>query len=249
MDRTREFEPATAPGGTGTTLSAEGARMRFVLVAMGLVVASNVTGALTQAGPRFAFLSTAFTFLVMLAWTAYRRDPVLARWMLIGFVAGWLEIATDAWLVRDTGTLVYPPGEPMVWDSPLYMPFAWTTVLAQLGVVGGWLGQRMSLGRATLACALLGGSMIPLYEHLAHDARYWWYQGTPMVMNAPVYIIVSEFLLSLPLVWMYRAALARPLAHSAVLGGLAGLWMIPSVLIAWWLVGPCTGAIIQFRCN
>lgn len=223
--------------------------MRFILVAMGLVVGSNVIGALTQAGPRFALLSTGFTFTVMVAWTLWRRDPVLMRWMLLGFVAGWIEIATDAWLVKNTASLIYPKGEPMVWDSPLYMPFAWTLVLAQLGVVGGWLAQRMSLVKATLVTAFLGGSMIPLYEHLAYQARYWWYVDTPMVLHAPLYIIVSEFLLSLPLVWMYGAALKRPVGFSAFLGLLAGLWMIPSVLIAWWLVGPCQGALIQFACR
>lgn len=224
-------------------------RMRFVLFAMGLVVASNVFGAVTHAGPLFALASTFFTFAVMVGWTAWRRDPVLGRWLVLGFVAGWLEIATDAWLVANTASLLYPPDEPMVWDSPLYMPFAWTLVLAQLGIVGGWLAQRMSMVKATLACALLGGSMIPLYEHLAHNAGYWTYTNTPMIFNAPLYIIVSEFLLSLPLVWMYRAALARPWPFSAWLGVVAGLWMIPSVMIAWWLVGPCRGALIQFGCT
>lgn len=224
-------------------------RIRFVIAAMALVVASNIYGALTQAGPRFALASTAFSFAVMVAWTAYRRDPVLARWLVIGFVAGWLEIATDAWLVANTRTLLYPRDEPMVWDSPLYMPFAWTIVLAQIGVIGGWLSQRMSTARATLLCALLGGSSIPLYEHLAHDALYWSYVNTPMILNAPLYIIVSEFLLSLPLVWIHRQAVARSWPWSIGLGVLAGLWMIPSVVIAWRLVGPCAGAMIQFSCR
>lgn len=223
--------------------------MRFIVAAMALVAGSNTVGALTHAGPRFALYSTLFTFAVMVGWTAWRRDPVLARWLLLGFVAGWLEIATDAWLVAQTRSLVYPTGEPMVWDSPLYMPFAWTLVLAQLGVVGGWLAQRMSLVKATLACALLGGSMIPLYEHLADHAGYWYYVDTPMVWNAPLYIILSEFLLSLPLVWMHGVALARPWRFSALLGLVAGLWMIPSVMLAWWLVGPCRAGWTFFGCT
>jgi len=223
--------------------------MRFVLLAMGLVAGSNILGAVTRAGPRFALVSTLFTFLVMLAWTAWKRDSVLARWLVIGFVAGWLEIVADAWLVARTTSLVYPAGEPMVWRSPLYMPFAWTIVLAQLGIIAGWLGKRLSVLQASVACALLGGSMIPLYEHLAHDAGYWWYRDTPMVWNAPLYIIVAEFLLSLPLVWMYRHAQHRSRRYSAFLGVVAGLWMMPSVVIAWWLVGPCDGAWIQFRCH
>lgn len=247
MEATGGVDLRKDAAGTGG-LNAEGARMRFVLCAMALVAGTNTWGAFTQAGPRFALYSTLFTFTVMVAWTAWRRDPVLARWMLLGFVAGWLEIATDAWLVRNTATLLYPPGEPMVWDSPLYMPFAWTLVLAQLGVVGGWLAQRMSFAWATLACALLGGSMIPLYEHLAHEAGYWTYVATPMVWNAPLYIIVAEFLLSLPLVWMHRVALARPWRFSAWLGLAAGLWMIPSVMLAWWLVGPCRSGWTAFGC-
>lgn len=216
---------------------------------MGLVAAANTLGALTHAGPRFAFVSTAFTFLVLVTWALWRRDGVLKRWLVLGFVAGWIEISTDAWLVRTTATLVYPKGEPMVWDSPVYMPFAWTIVLVQLGIVGGWLARRMSMLKATLACAALGGSMIPVYEALAFSARYWWYQDTPMLIHAPLYIIVSEFLLSLPLVWMYRKALTRPLAFSGLLGLALGLWMIPSVWIAWQLVGPCQGAWIQFACR
>lgn len=224
-------------------------RMRFVLAVIALVAASNGIGALFRLGPRFALASTAFTFLVMLAWTAWRRDPLLARWLLLALVAGWLELLTDAWLVRSTRTLEYPQVGPMVWESPLYMPFAWTVVLAQLGAVGGWLAQRMTPGAATLLLALLGGSMIPAYEALAHRADYWLYRDTPMLLHAPLYIIVSEFLLSLPLVWMGRAAMARPWAASAWLGVAAGLWMLPSVVIAWKMVGPCAGAWIQFACR
>lgn len=224
-------------------------RLRFVMATIVLVAGSNLWGAWTHAGPRFALLSTAFSCCVMLGWTLWRRDPVLARWLAIGFVAGWIEIATDAWLVANTQTLRYPPGEPMVWDSPLYMPFAWTLVLAQIGVLGGWLLQRHGMLRATLASALIGGSSIPLYEHLAHDAGYWSYVNTPMIWNAPLYIIVSEFLLSLPLVWIHRQAMARGWSSSLGLGALAGLWMLPSVWIAWKLVGPCQGAWLAVSCR
>ena len=224
-------------------------RFRFVLFAMTLVLGSNVYGALTIAGPTFALWSTLFTFVVMLAWTAWRRDGVLAGWLTLGFVAGWLEIATDAWIVRVTESLAYPSGGPMVWDSPLYMPFAWTVVLAQLGVVGGFLGRRMSLTKATLICAALGGLMIPLYELLAHYANYWKYTQTPMLLRAPLYIILAEFLLALPLVWMYRVQDGRSRAISVALGVAAGAWMLPSVAFAWVLLGPCQGAWIQFSCH
>ncbi|RYY82107.1 MAG: hypothetical protein EOO24_40960, partial [Comamonadaceae bacterium] len=129
-------------------MTPESARIRFVLVAMAMVVASNVTGSLTHAGPRFALVSTAVTLAVMVGWTAWRRDPVLARWLLIGLVAGWMEILTDAWLVQTTGTLVHPPDEPMVLDSPLYMPFAWTLVATILMGAAIWQAQVTTLKEA-----------------------------------------------------------------------------------------------------
>jgi hypothetical protein len=230
-------------------MSDEVSRIRFAFIAMGLVAGANIIGALTGAGWRWAAASTAINLFVMVAWTARTRDPVMLRWLLIGLVAGWIEITTDWWLVAKTTSLVYPGTEPKVLVSPLYMPFAWTIVLAQIGVIGGWLAQRMPLAAATLATALLGGTSIPFYEHLAHDADYWYYHHTPMLFNAPYYIIVSEFLLSLPLPWLYRLAVARSLRWSLLCGLAAGAWMLPSVWIGWWLVGPCSGAVIQFACR
>lgn len=230
-------------------MSDEDRRFRFALIAMGLVLTENVIGALTAAGWRWVSLSTAFTCLVMLTWTARTRDPVMVRWLLIGLVAGWIEITTDWWLVAKTSTLVYHATEPKVLDSPVYMPFAWTVVLAQIGVVSGWLAKRMSLGMAILATALIGGTTIPLYEHLAHDADYWYYRDTPMLFSAPYYIILAEFLICLPLPWLNRLAVARSLPWSAGCGLAAGVWMFPCVWIAWKLVGPCSGAVIQFACK
>lgn len=227
----------------------ERSRLKFIVVTMVLVFGSNLYGALTHAGPRFALLSTAFSSLVMLAGTAWRRDPVLARWMVIGILGGLLETSTDAWLVSHSATLIYPPGEPMLWDSPLYMPFAWMLVLTQLGTVGGWLATRMTLLRATLVCAVLGGINIPAYEAMAYYAGYWAYDDTPMLFHAPLYIAASEFFIALPLVWMNRTAVSHPAWWSLPLGAGLGLFMLPCVMLAWKLLGPCSGAWIQFTCK
>lgn len=224
-------------------------RMTFVLITLVMVIGFNMLGALTGAGWRLAAGSTALTVAVMLMWQLRFRDPIFGRWLIIGFVAGWLEIATDAWLVAFTGTLVYPPGEPKVWDSPLYMPFAWMIVLTQMGVVASWLAERISLVRATLVTGLMGGMSIPLYEMMAHYAGYWSYVKTPMLLHAPLYIVVSEFLLSLPLAWVALAARKAAWPWSALLGVLVGLLMIPAVMVAWWLVGPCDAAVFQFQCK
>ena len=230
-------------------MTQESRRMTFVLITLAMVIGFNVVGAVTAAGWRLASGSTALTLAVMIGWKLRFRDPVVGRWLMIGFIAGWLEIATDAWLVASTGTLVYPSGEPKVWDSPLYMPFAWMIVLTQMGVMATWLAQRLTLARASLVTGLLGGLSIPLYEMMAHYAGYWSYIKTPMLLHAPVYIVISEFLLSLPLAWVALKAKGSAWAGVIVLGVLVGLLMIPSVMVAWWLVGPCEGAVFQFHCK
>lgn len=227
----------------------ERSRLRFIFVIAALVAGGNLIGALTHAGPRFALASTALSCLVLLGGTLYRRDGVLSRWMVIGLIAGFLETATDAWLVSNSATLLYPKGEPMVWQSPLYMPFAWMLVLTQLGILGGWLARHLPMWRASLLCALLGGINIPLYEAMAYYAGYWAYDDTPMVFHAPLYIALSEFLISLPLVWVHRQAVTHAWPASLLLGLGTGLFMLPCVMLAWKVVGPCAGAWIQFTCR
>jgi hypothetical protein len=64
-----------------------------------------------------------------------------------------------------------------------------------------------------------------------------------------LYVICAEFLLALPLAWMAGiTATARP-AFSLMIGALEGLWMFPVVLLAFWLLGPCVGAVIQWPCQ
>ena len=82
--------------------------------------------------------------LLLLGFVARHRDIVLARLTLFGLAVGLAELAADAWLVDYTRTLDYSiGGGPMLWRSPIWMPFAWEIVAVQFGYVGLWLWQRL----------------------------------------------------------------------------------------------------------
>jgi hypothetical protein len=71
-----------------------------------------------------------------------------------------------------------------------------------------------------------------------------------MLGGAPYYIIVGEFLLGLPLVWMAARLLrGRPVATGLVLGVIQGLVIFVAYLVAWWLVGPCGGGVLKVPCG
>lgn len=237
-------------------------RTQFVLFTMVVMVVLNVVAVhvvratepdvQTWLGWRLATANTASTLALLAGWWAWMRDGVLGRWLAFGLAAGVVELPVDAWLVERAGrSLVYPPGgvEPLIWDSPVYMPFAWAIILVQIGVISAWLRRRLGVVAGAVVTALVAGVNIPFYEHLAHDAHYWSYERTPMLLGAPYYVIVSEFLLALPLAPLGLLVERRHGAWSLALGALEGAWMFPCVWIAWRLVGPCAGALIQFACR
>lgn len=226
----------------------ESRRIRFVLFTMGLLLALNAIGAYKALGWKAITCNVALVFTLDCLYAWRYRDAHLGRWLLLGLTAGIVELFTDWWLVR-TETLVYAPNEPMIWASPAYMPFAWAVVLVQLSAVGFWLYNRLGWCRATILIAVISSINIPIYEHLAKNAQYWFYQHTPMLFDAPYYVIAAEFLLALPLAWMAKRSVNRPLGWSVSLGVVEGAWMFPVVVFTFWLLGPCVGAVIQLTCN
>jgi hypothetical protein len=131
--------------------------------------------------------------LLLLGYVAMHRDMLLARFMVFGLAVGFTELAADAWLVDYTRTLDYSiGGGPILWRSPLWMPFAWEIVAVQFGVVGLWLWQRFSgWGLATIG--LLGALNIPYYEEMARRINWWEYRDCRMISYTPYYIILGEF--------------------------------------------------------
>jgi hypothetical protein len=159
--------------------------------------------------------------LLILGFVIYRRDRLLAKFLLFGLIVGFTELAADAWLVDHTRTLDYSlGGGPMIWRSPLWMPFAWEVVAVQFAYIGLRLLECLgSMGLITVG--LLGAINIPYYEEMARRIHWWQYRGCRMISNTPYYIIVGE--LGIAIVLTLLARMLRTGRVSTVIGaGVAG---------------------------
>jgi hypothetical protein len=153
---------------------------------------------------------------LLVGFAVLRRDALLGRFLLFGLVVGLTELAADAWLVDYTRTLDYSVGGgPMIWRSPLWMPFAWEVVAVQFGYIGLRLWERFG-ATGLLLVAVLGAINIPFYEQMARKIHWWQYTGCRMLSFTPWYIIVGEFGIAFAL-----ALLARTLRHNSWLTAIA----------------------------
>lgn len=158
---------------------------------------------------------------LLIGFVLLRRDGLLARLMLFGLVTGIVELAADAWLVDGTGTLDYSVGGgPMIWRSPIWMPFAWEVVAVQFGYIGMRLWERFGR-RGLFWVAILGAVNIPFYEQMARKIHWWQYSGCRMLSFTPWYIIVGEFGIALALA-LFAATLRRGTWRTAVAAGVGG---------------------------
>ena len=165
---------------------------------------------------------------LLLGFVVVHRDRVLARLMIFGLAVGFAELVADAWLVDFTHTLDYSPGGgPMLWRSPLWMPFAWEVVTVQLSYLGLWLWQRYGSGVGLLLVGVLGAINIPYYEEMARRIHWWSYSGSRMLLHTPWYIIVGEFGIAIVLTVLARLLPVRgtmPVIALGLVGG-AGIFV------------------------
>jgi hypothetical protein len=196
-----------------------------------LLVWSNLSAYFAW-GPVSASVITYGLYVFYLAYAYFTQNPLLVRLTIFGTVAGILELVTDYYLVDVINSLVYPGHEPMVWSSPLYMPFAWSNVLLQLSFLGMMMTHRFGLLRATIFLCIAGGLYIPTYEHFAKEAGWWFYNAnTPMLFNAPVYVVIAEALISLSLPGITYYCEHQRIKRTFLLGFIAGIW----IFIGTWL--------------
>jgi hypothetical protein len=170
-------------------------RRRWMLVGLMSAVGLGLAGyaALFHLGWRYAAVSTYLEVALVCAFMLWTRDALLRCLLVFALVVGYGELAADAFSVVVKQTLVYPPGEPMIWASPLYMPFSWIAVMAQMGFIAWWLAHRMRMGSAMAIMALIGASYVPLFEYLAHSADFWYYRNCPMLAGiTPYYVVLAE---------------------------------------------------------
>ncbi len=223
---------------------------KFVVGSIVFMLLLNLPTQVFDWGWRSAAFNTGFMCLVFAVYIWRTESTTLLRWAIFGVAAGFVELLADWWLVTQTQSLVYPQDEPMLVVSPLYMPFAWALLFLQLGVVGQWLRTKMPVGLAALFIGLFAAVNIPLYEQLAKGAGWWYYQDTPMLFSAPYYIILGEFLIGVPLVFFGTLLQRRsPMVGGVMYGVVQGLVILVAYMIAWWLVGPCSGAVLPLACG
>ncbi len=226
-------------------------RVRFtaldgaMLFSLGLLIACDATAAATHAG----WVSSAVITLgesALLVGYLLRREwrPIVGQLLLFGLIAGILELGTDAAGEIVAHSLIYPPDEPMLWRSPLDMPFSWMMVLTQIG----YLAWRLCAARPTglgwprwgamLTLFTWGALNIPLYEEFAYYAGWWRYTPTTLhIGHTPLYVSLFEGLVvaALPLL---LGALSRLRWRGVVWRAVAlGLWIPWAALFAWLLVG------------
>jgi len=210
---------------------------RVILITAGILLGWSYVSSLLKAGPVSASIITYGLYIFYWIYSFRTKNPLVYRLMIFGTVAGILELITDHYLVDIINSLVYPGHEPMIWSSPAYMPFAWSNVLLQLSFIGVLLTSRFGLLRASIILCIAGGMYIPTYEHLAKDAAWWWYNfNTPMVFNAPLYVIICEALISLSLPCILFYAEHHKLGKTVLLGVAEGIWILISAWLAFTMV-------------
>jgi hypothetical protein len=213
------------------------------LALLGVMVAGHIAAAMIARGWITAAAIDAFAVVYLVALLARRGwRPLIGRLMLLGLVTGILELFTDAAGHQFARSLYYPPGQPLLWDSPFYMPLSWMIVLTQLGYLAwrlaGLLDGGRGLWRAILLTGLAGAINVPFYEEAAYHAGWWRY--APTILNlghTPAYVLLFEGLVAAALPLLTHRLLPLRWPYVALRGALLGVWMPCAALFAWLLLG------------
>jgi hypothetical protein len=210
---------------------------RIILITAAILLLWSWLSSKVDIGPVTASIITYGLYAFYWFYAIRTKNPLVQRLLIFGTIAGILELVTDYYLVDQIHSLVYPGNELMIWRSPAYMPFAWSNVLLQLSFIGVLLTVHFGVIRASVMLGIAGGMYIPTYEHLAKDAGWWFYNpNTPMLFNAPVYVIICEALISLSLPGLIYYSEHNRIGKTFTLGVLEGIWILISAWLAFALV-------------
>ena len=206
-----------------------------------LLVAGHILSALGRLGWVSAAVTVGLTALALLGLTLRRAwRPLLLRLLAFGLVAGVCELFTDYSGEVVAHSLSYPPGEPMLWASPVYMPISWMVVLTQIGYLAWRLDTLAPRPPRWLAMALVGlwGALnIPFYEEMAYHAGWWSYAHAPGLGHTPYYVLLFEGLIALALTPLLAGIERRSLRVTLLRGLALGVWIPCAALVAWLLLG------------
>lgn len=210
---------------------------QFIALANAIAIAIALASAKWALGWKAATASAAIELVMLAVFCLRHPEPLFTRLLVFGLAIGFTELLNDTWLI-DRHILFYDPGGPMVWDTPLYMPFCWALIFVTNGTVAVFLFQKFGGPKAALGMALLSGLYIPGFEALAARAQWWHYEHVPFFLGlAPSFVVLGEALLALPLPWMCVALARRPLGIAVGLGVVEGLVVWLTTIIALKLVG------------
>jgi hypothetical protein len=178
---------------------------------------------------------------MLVGFVVWRRDGFLARLMVFGLCVGFVELVSDYWLVDVLHSLDYSVGRdgaglnPMIWRSPIWMPFAWQVVAVQFG----YLGLRLYEGlgwKGLLVVGLLGAVNIPYYEEMAFRIHWWRYYNCAMFLHTPFAIIVGEFLIAMYLGYAARWVRMGGWVRALVAGISAGAAIFVGYAVPYWVI-------------
>jgi len=219
--------------------SEERGRLRFILATLALVAAWIITNSFFKTGWITAAILAFGVLIILITYVIRTDDQLIGKFIFFGLTAGFVELLADAWLVARTKTLFYEHGEPLLLDSPIYMPVAWAVILVQIGYLGYYIYLRKGLLFATIVTGLIGGAIIPIYEYSAKGAGWWAYEDLHrMFLGAtPYYIILGEFLLALALPGLLILVSRRQFYWTLPIGAAMGIWIWISYFIAFQLLG------------
>jgi hypothetical protein len=210
-----------------------------VVCAAGVVSGLGVVLAAAFAVPdasRFLVYATIFSRLLLYWGVARTRwGRIFGALLGMGVIAGLVEILADYFLIHWTrsGQLVYPPGDAILLDSPLWMPLAWTCVITELGYLILRLGSvwgNVALG--SLVGGPLAGVTIGVYEYLAYRAG-WWHYGPARRMLGPhcaLYVPAAEVVMFLLYAFVFDRCrrVNDPQGRAIARGSLFGLVIFAS---------------------
>ena len=117
------------------------------------------------------------------------------------------------------------------------MPFSWVIVFSQLGWYSLMLTRWKGIWLSMAVIAIAGGMYIPLYDHLAKNANWWYYQGSPAILNAPYYVIFAELLLSFTVPPLILWTIKNKTAWAVLFAAIEGVWIYFAGVIAYSLLG------------
>ena len=222
---------------TAPAANIESARLKVILATLVINIVAVVAFSFCPWSDwRTGMALNLFDNFILIVFALRARDRLMEHLLLFGIVLGFMELPADAWLVDATKTLDYSiGGGPMLWRSPLWMPFAWEIVAVQFGYLGIRLWERFQFP-GVLLTGLLGAVNIPFYEEMALRTRWWEYHNCRMILHTPYYIIFGELLIAMAIARCALRVRRERLATTVAAGVIGGAAIFVSYVVAYMLV-------------